>query len=269
MKAIHFFSILLLFLFSSCTSITDYVSSIDLKDINVNSNKNTSNKTVSPSTEQSSKIQLPLRQRFEDDGWDINLIDTARSSDYLSENEKDVFLATNALRSDPPKFADLYVKETLNQYSGTLLNYPNETSIQTKEGKKPVNELYNLLKTKKSMEILYPSRGMSCAASAHANDQSTNGKTSHTGSDGSNPSQRVNRYGSWDISLGENISYGSNNGLRIVLQLAIDDGVPSRGHRRNLLNENYTVSGVGISSHPVYGYSCTIDYAGEYTEIKQ
>ena len=76
----------------------------------------------------------------------------------------------------------------------------------------------------------------------------------------------MNRHGTWDIIVGENIAYGINEGLRIVLQLAIDDGVSSRGHRENLLNKEFKISGAGIDTHPVYRYSCTIDYAGEYKE---
>jgi uncharacterized protein YkwD len=67
-----------------------------------------------------------------------------------------------------------------------------------------------------------------------------------------------------DISAGENINYGNDDARRIVASLLIDDGVPSRGHRRNLLNGTFKFVGVSIGPHPVYGHMCVIDFAGSY-----
>jgi hypothetical protein len=48
--------------------------------------------------------------------------------------------------------------------------------------------------------------------------------------------------------------------------LLIDDGVPSRGHRVNILRESFLSVGVAINTHPNYGMICVIDYAGRYTD---
>ena len=69
--------------------------------------------------------------------------------------------------------------------------------------------------------------------------------------------------GSW--ASAENISYGSATGREIVLQLLIDDGVSSRGHRAAIMNGSYTQTGAGYATHPRYRASCTITYTNGYT----
>ena len=51
--------------------------------------------------------------------------------------------------------------------------------------------------------------------------------------------ERIERHGEWSGALGENLSFGCASAERVVLQLLVDDGVPSRGHRANILNANF------------------------------
>jgi len=201
------------------------------------------------------------------DGWALNAIDTARHADYLSEVEKEIFLSTNALRSNPAVFAQLYVTEIMGYYDGTLLRYPGDIPIQTFEGHRAASELYDFLLAQSPVGLLYPSRGLSRAAADHARDQAQSGRTSHNGRDGSDPFTRISRYGRWSGTAAENIAYGKNDALRIILQLAIDDGIAGRGHRANLFNPDFSLSGVGIDTHPEYGHSCTMEYATAYEEL--
>ncbi|WGK69756.1 CAP domain-containing protein [Candidatus Haliotispira prima] len=207
-----------------------------------------------------------LAKRMSRDGWDVSKLDTARDLAYLGQDEKDVILAQNAVRSNPRKFAELYVREVQSYYSGSLLEYPGEIRIQTREGRRAADELYRELQRQKPLPLLQPSRGMSQAAADHGADQARSGDTGHRGRDGSQPFDRINRHGKWGKTAGENISYGDGTGLRIILQLMIDDGVASRGHRVNILNKDFRIVGVAIDRHPQYGHSCTITYAGSYRE---
>jgi uncharacterized protein YkwD len=225
-------------------------------------------KATGPAVSENRAPSSNLGQRLERDGWSLADIDTARDADFLSEAEKDVILASNAVRTDPRRFADIYVAELRSRYAGSLIEYPGEIAIRTVEGTRAVDELTGYLRTARPQPALVPSLGMSSGAADHASDQSKSGATGHTGGDRSSPFDRIDRYGSWNGTAGENISYGYGDGLRIVLQLLVDDGVPSRGHRDNIMNGQFGVSGVAVDSHPVYGNVCVITYAASYTEAR-
>ncbi|MDR2495391.1 MAG: CAP domain-containing protein, partial [Spirochaetaceae bacterium] len=96
--------------------------------------------------------------------------------------------------------------------------------------------------------------------------QGPRGTTGHAGSNGSSPRDRLNRYGAWGVNVGENISYGGATGQDIVVQLLIDDGVPSRGHRKNNMESAFAFAGVGVGAHKVYGTMAVLDFAAAYTE---
>jgi len=54
---------------------------------------------------------------------------------------------------------------------------------------------------------------------------------------------------SWESTIGENIMYNSMSPLEAVLNLAIDDNYPSRGHRDNIFKTNFYYTGVGTAMH--------------------
>ena len=75
--------------------------------------------------------------------------------------------------------------------------------------------------------------GIWFASYDHCVNMGTSGATGHTGQDGSDMTERMSRHGRASGSWAENIAYGNNDAIEIVMQLFIDDGVPSRGHRDN------------------------------------
>ena len=52
------------------------------------------------------------------------------------------------------------------------------------------------------------------------------------------------------------------------MQLIIDDGVASRGHRTNIYNPDFKTVGIAIGDHKVYGNMCVMDFADAVAEKK-
>ena len=198
--------------------------------------------------------------------WDIAVLDTAADADYLLGIEKDVVLEMNKVRNNPKKYAELYIQPRLKYYNGKNYSVPGQITIMTQEGSSAVNACITALNKASAVGVLATEKGISLAAKDHAADQSKTGQTGHNGSDRSTPEIRMKRYGAFSGSwtLGENIAYGDTTGRDIVCSLLIDDGVPSRGHRTNIMNKNFTQTGVGFGTHSQYRTSCTITYANGY-----
>jgi uncharacterized protein YkwD len=128
-----------------------------------------------------------------------------------------------------------------------------------------VDEAIRFLHKARPLSPLSLSSGMSRAAADHCAEQ-VNGQTGHDSQDGGSPGDRISRYGTWGIAYGENISYGQRTARNIVVALIIDDGIRSRGHRKNLFNPKFTVAGAAYGPHARYGRVCTTDFAGSYAE---
>lgn len=189
----------------------------------------------------------------------------ATELDYLSSLEQGVVTEINLARTNPSGYAEHLI--ALRPYfNGRRFERPGKVAIITKEGVAAVDEAIRFLRATKPISQLVSSRGMSMAAKDHAKDQERTGKTSHTGRDGSQPWDRINRYGTWQGKVGENISYGDDNARAVVTSLLVDDGVPSRGHRTNLFDPIFHIVGIGCAPHPKYRTACVITMAGGFNE---
>ncbi len=196
--------------------------------------------------------------------WRRDIIDTAAGAGYLSESERRLIVEINMVRTDPREYAQRFLVPLRPYYHGTLMERPGETTVATREGIRALDACIKDLQRATPVLPLSPKKGLTLAARDLARDQAKTGAMGHTGSDGSTDVDRINRYGRWDICAGENIDYGHQDARRIVISLLIDDGVPSRGHRRNLLDAAFRFVGVCIGLHPVYGHMCVMDFAGSY-----
>lgn len=181
--------------------------------------------------------------------------------------EWQVLAEINLARTDPPGYAR-HIERQLRYFDGSLLRLPGEVALRTTEGAKAVREAAAALRAQSPLPALAASRGLSRAARDHVEDQGPRGRLGHTGSDGSHMTDRIERYGTWDGSVAENISYGSTTARDVVIGLLVDDGVPSRGHRANILSAESRFAGVACGRHTTYGTMCVIDFAGEYREAR-
>ncbi|MDX1285031.1 MAG: CAP domain-containing protein, partial [Draconibacterium sp.] len=196
----------------------------------------------------------------------ISLLNTAANAGYLSSLEKEIIYEINLMRSNPAKYAIDHIAPLANNYRSKMLYYPGDDPLKTKEGVRALNECVRVLKRTKPLPIIYPSKGLSKAASDHVKDQSRTGRTGHLGRDRSNVKQRIERYGDWNIRIGENIAYGGFSARQIVIYLLIDDGIRDRGHRKTFLHPDYRKIGLATGTHPKYKSMCVMDFAGEFTE---
>jgi len=189
----------------------------------------------------------------------------AGDAEFLSPLEHAVVSEINKARTAPKDYASL-LEQYKEYYDKKILKLPGETPILTKEGERGVVEAVRYLRSVKPVFPLNPSKGMSSGARDHVKDQGSSGFTQHKGRDGSRASERVNRYGTWEKSIGENIVYGSDKARNIVMYLIIDDGVSGRGHRKTIFNPDFRVIGVACGHHLTYRTVCVITFAGGYKE---
>jgi hypothetical protein len=197
-------------------------------------------------------------------GWPVEILNTAAEATYLSDEEKNLVLAMNLIRHDPGKYADMFVAPAISYYRGMEYRFPaREEILMTREGVLPARELYRELKASLSLPLFYPSEGMSRAAASHAGEQSRSGRIGHAGQGGMRA--RIEREGRWSGVIAENIAYNSPSAHEAILGLMIDDGVPDRGHRVNMLKENLKMVGVAWATHPRFtGGVYVVKYAEEF-----
>ena len=189
----------------------------------------------------------------------------ARSLHYLSPLEEEIIDEINSARTHPRQYA-AFLETTRPYYNGKRFERPREIPIVTHEGLEAVNEAIDFLRTVEPVAPLTPSKGLSFAARDHAADQTATGNVGHKGSDGSSAPDRVNRYGRWQKTIAENISYGAETARDVVRNQIIDDNVPNRGHRTTIFHPAFRSIGVSASRHPTRRTVTVMVFTAGYEE---
>lgn len=167
---------------------------------------------------------------------------TAKDVDYMTEKEKKVVMYHNIARLDGAYF---------------IKNYLDPFMAQTDEYSKN-SDYYSLirkLKKIKNLPILQPAEDLTKMAKEHAK---TSGKTGHVGHRGYN--QRSDKYCKEYTYYSENCDYGVDDPLEVVIDLLIDEGVPSKGHRENILDPKMDAIGVGYAPHKKYDVNVVCEF---------
>ena len=169
---------------------------------------------------------------------------------------QELFEAQNTLRTNP-KYYVPYLKKIVKSFKGKRSHMPGRPILVTKEGAKAVNEAIDFLNKQKPMHALTYSDLLSKASQDHADDIEANGFTGHKGSDGSTMSDRIERHCVWSGTIGENLAYSNiyDGGHEFVLNLLVDDGVKTRGHRKNIFNPKFYCVGIGLAKNQTYTYT--------------
>jgi uncharacterized protein YkwD len=181
--------------------------------------------------------------------------------------EKGILVEMNRARTNPQSYSRS-LRQWRQKFRGKKARLAPGFFLQTKEGVSAVDEAINVLQKTNPSGQLRMSLGLSQAARDHVLDQGRRGTIGHTGSNQSSPFDRINRYGRWNRTAGENISYGADTAAAVVRDLIVDDGVPDRGHRANIFRPEYRLAGVACGQHKTYRVMCVISYAAAYREKK-
>lgn len=194
---------------------------------------------------------------------------------FHSRIESDVLAELNLARLDPRGYAG-HLRELRRSFRDRFTFTEEGVNYLTQEGVEAVNEAVAFLEKTRPVPALTGSRGLALAARDLVLDQALSGGTGHVASDGSDPLQRLSRYIQLTpchfltqadrVAVGEVIAYGRDRARAIVAMLIVDDGVPGRGHRLAVFDARFSRAGVAFGPHPIYGWACVVDLAGEFRE---
>jgi len=190
---------------------------------------------------------------------DVSTLDNSKSL------AREVGRFLNNVRKDP-KILIPIIEDDLQYFEGDTMWKPNEIGMRTNEGPGAWVDAVQFLKQAQPMPELDWNAALEAAAIDHAYDIGPQGRNDHTGSDGSTMTKRIERHGTWKNFIGENINVGAHTAEQIVKALVIDDGVPGRGHRKNIFSPNFTVIGIGCSPHKDYTTCTVMDFSGAMSD---
>ncbi len=185
----------------------------------------------------------------------------------LNDREKQLLDEINYARANPGEYLKA-LEAFKKNYRSKEIHFPEGRILVTNEGVAALDDALAFLRGVKPLPPLELRGGMVQAAKTHANDLGSSGKFGHRGSDGSQPGERIDRFGRWDDSYGENIVYESHTPRYDVIGMIIDDGTANRGHRENLFAEDFRVIGIAFGTRSSGTNFAVVTFAGGFQEKK-
>jgi uncharacterized protein YkwD len=182
---------------------------------------------------------------------------------YTEPNIGQILDELNLARTDPAHYAT-FLKERRGHYKGKQYNLGGGSALMTNEGVSALDEAIAFLEKAKPVGPLTFSDSLSVVAMELVRANGPIGRVGHESAGGMVLKKRAEMRGRWETSLGENLCFGPTEPREIVVWLIIDDGVKSRGHRRNIFDPSFKVAGIACGPHRDYGTMCVIDFAGGY-----
>lgn len=167
----------------------------------------------------------------------------------LTPLESEILAEINLIRIKPAEYVRI-LEEYRKYYQGNIYTAPGRKPFKTIEGLAAVDEAIKALKEVSPVSELKSACSTVRASRDHLADVQKSGAFSHTGSDGSLPQDRLRKYVGGQFYSGENMIGRSGTARDIVLMMLLDDGVPSRLHRKNLLNSSFRFVGISNGSSP-------------------
>ena len=183
--------------------------------------------------------------------------------DYTNK-AKEIFRLLNEFRKNP-KILIKYL-ENLKKYidNKNILSEPNKIPVQMVEGKDAVNEAIEYLQSIVPLPPFILDDNLTLSALEHVLDIGPKGLVSYQSSDGTEPEDRITKYGNYVETLGENIDFGPNDAMGVIVSLTLDDGDQERPHRDNLFKSDYKKVGIACGSHKTEYQMCVMDFAYDF-----
>ena len=175
------------------------------------------------------------------------ICNTAKSVDFLNQQEKQMIYIINLIRMDPQVFRKTFIQYYVDKkgYSETEAYFSSLIS--------------DLTKATPCVGLIFAHNKLTAAADFHAKDMGNKGMTGHTSSDGTDTFTRIERYVKGG-GMAENCQYGPDEPIEVIMQLMIDSGISSLGHRKTLMNCDYTFIGIAQRNHKSYGTNTVMDF---------
>lgn len=168
------------------------------------------------------------------------------------------------LRTSPKLFVP-YLKDMKARFTGNMYITATGLRMMTNEGPAAVQELIDYLEGhSETLGALKWKPELAKAAELLATTQGPTGQTGHTGPDGSTMVSRINKFMTWEKTIGENVIYRVMTPLEAVLGWAIDDGVSSRGHRNNIMKKDFSWTGSATAMHKTYDSETVACFSGAW-----
>ena len=187
------------------------------------------------------------------------------NNEEYNDKAYNIFNLLNQFRANPRQLA--HHLEKLKKYldkSTNVLSEPDKIQFQMIEGEKVIDEAVKYLKNLPPIPPLEWEDALAQSAQQHVNDIGPKGILSYQSSDGTEPEDRITKYGNYMDALGENIDFGPNDEIGVIVSMTLDDGEIERPHRENLFNNDYKKIGIACGPHKTEFQMCVMDFAGEF-----
>lgn len=178
---------------------------------------------------------------------------------------KDIFKILNDFRKNPKIFAKHLEKlKTHLDKESNVLSEPGKIQVQMVEGDLVFNEAIQFLNSVGLLKPFIWDDSLALSAMEHVLDIGPKGLLSYQSSDGTEPEERISKYGQYVDSLGENIDFGPNDAIGVIVSLTLDDGEADRPHRENLFKPEYQKIGIACGPHKSEYQMCVMDFAYDF-----
>jgi uncharacterized protein YkwD len=148
-----------------------------------------------------------------------------------------------AAAANPPANYYLVVKREVRP--GVYVNDTLRGARIYEQEIRATRELIAVLQSAPALTPLQPDMCLQKVARNHGKYMSELGYLNHTGRDGSAPEERMQKAGCRTfLGAGENLAAHNQSIRQTVLDLLLDTHVPSKSHRKNILEPGFTVVAV-------------------------